>query len=296
MNSQNSRILVVDDTPENIDILASILRSDYDVMVASNGKTALKIAQSSTPPDLILLDVMMPEMDGFKVCETLKNNPATKRIPVVFVTANTDKDSISKGIKLGAYYYLTKPIKPSIVLAIVETALHQFSEYRFLQQELEKATSTMKLMSTGCFYFRTLTETRILAFNLAKIVPDPVKLVSGLTELMVNAVEHGNLGISYDEKGYLNQQRSWNQEVERRLALPENQDKKANICVERNDSEVCFTITDQGDGFDWKPYLEIDADRADHSHGRGIAMSRMLTFSDIEFQGKGNKVVAKYVF
>ena len=292
---KENTILIVDDVPDNIDILSGILKDDYNVMAAPNGEIALKITQSETPPDIILLDIMMPVMDGFEVCRLLKEDPRTEKIPVVFVTATVDQVSIDKGIELGAYYYLTKPVHAPMVKAIVKSALSQFSEYKDLQKELENTESIMELMTSGSFNFRTLEETRNLALNLAKMAPEPAVLVMGLTELMVNAVEHGNLGITYDEKNEFSAHDGWwLDEVERRLALPENVDKLAKITIERSETEIRFTITDHGQGFDWLPYLEIDADRAEHSNGRGIAMSNMLTFSKIEFQGTGNEVIAVY--
>lgn len=287
-------VLVVDDIPENIDILAGILKSDYDIRAAPNGEIALKIARSVSPPDIILLDVQMPGMDGFEVCKLLKADPGTQKIPIIFVTAKVDKEAVSKGIELKAYYYLTKPINPSVVLAIVRSALSEALEYKSLQEELKKAASIMGLMKTGCFEFRTLDEVFNLVFILAKMAPDPVQLASGLTELMINAVEHGNLGITYQEKSQLNERDGWRQEVERRLGLPENTDKKVTITIERDETEIRFRMIDQGSGFDWQPYLDIDVERAEHSHGRGIAMSRMLSFSSIEYQGTGSEVIAVY--
>lgn len=293
-NKKNS-ILIVDDTPENIDILSAILKSDYDILAAPSGEIALKIAQSLTPPDIILLDVMMPEMDGFEVCRLLKANPKTEKIPVIFVTAMVDKLSVSKGIELGAYYYLAKPFNSSEVSAVVRAALSQFLEYKALQEELQKTDSIMGLMKNGCFQFRTLEETRNLALIISKMAPEPTILVSGLTELMINAVEHGNLGITYEEKSLLSESGGdWYLEVERRLALEENLNKNAIIAIEKDEAEIRFRITDQGSGFDWEPYLDIDVDRADHSHGRGIAMSRLMSFSKVEFQGKGNDVIAVF--
>lgn len=254
----------------------------------------MKIVQSLTPPDIILLDVMMPEMDGFEVCRLLKADPKTEKIPVIFVTAMVDKQSVSKGIELGAYYYVPKPFNSSEVTAIVRAALSQFFEYKALQEELQKTDSIMGLMKNGCFQFRTLEETRNLALILSKISPDPMTVVSGLTELMVNAVEHGNLGITYDEKSLLSDSGTWYMEVERRLALEENLNKKAIISIEKDETEIRFRITDQGAGFDWQTYLDIDVSRADHSHGRGIAMSRLMSFSKVEFQGKGNDVIAVF--
>ncbi len=117
------QILVVDDTHENIDLMKEILSPHYRVQIAVNGKLALKIAQSSTQPDLILLDVMMPDMDGFEVCQKLKSNPVTESIPVIFVTAKSDVESEIKGFDLGAVDYIYKPVSPPIVLKRVQTHL-----------------------------------------------------------------------------------------------------------------------------------------------------------------------------
>jgi len=118
----NQRILIVDDTPENIDVLIEVL-SDYKRSVATNGEKALQIARSDNPPDLILLDIMMPGMDGYEVCEKLKADDKTKTIPVIFLTAMTDEESERKGLGLGAVDYITKPISPPIVMERVKNHL-----------------------------------------------------------------------------------------------------------------------------------------------------------------------------
>lgn len=125
MNKEDKKhtVLVVDDTVENIDILNSILGNDFKVKVALNGEKALKIAQKK-PPDIILLDVMMPEMDGYEVCRRLKANEETKEIPVVFVTGHQDEEERKKGLELGAVDYLTKPVDPALVMEKVKTYLN----------------------------------------------------------------------------------------------------------------------------------------------------------------------------
>lgn len=125
MNKEDKKhtVLVVDDTVENIDILNCILGKDFKVKVALNGEKALKIVQKK-PPDIILLDVMMPDMDGYEVCRLLKTDSATKEIPVVFVTAHQDEEERSKGLKLGAVDYLTKPVDPVIVMEKINTYLN----------------------------------------------------------------------------------------------------------------------------------------------------------------------------
>ena len=115
-------ILVVDDTPENIDILVGILGESYKVKAAPSGEKALKSA-GKRPPDLILLDIMMPEMDGYQVFEQLKANPATANIPIVFVTGKSEDAEQEKGMAMGAKGYLTKPVEPEKVITMVNEIL-----------------------------------------------------------------------------------------------------------------------------------------------------------------------------
>ncbi len=118
-----SRILIVDDTPANIKILADLLRKDYLLSVAISGADALEIAGSPDRPDLVLLDIMMPEMDGYEVCRRLKADPRTQDVPVIFVTAMSEVEDETKGFALGAVDYITKPIQPPIVRARVAAHL-----------------------------------------------------------------------------------------------------------------------------------------------------------------------------
>jgi sigma-B regulation protein RsbU (phosphoserine phosphatase) len=117
------RILIVDDERLNINVLNELLKSNYKIMAAINGEQALKAASSKNPPDLILLDIMMPEMDGYEVCKRLKADDQTKDIPIIFVTAMGQESDETKGLELGAADYLTKPISPAIVEARVQTQI-----------------------------------------------------------------------------------------------------------------------------------------------------------------------------
>lgn len=116
-------ILIVDDMPENLAVLAELLKSSYQVRAAISGRRALQIATSEPKPDLILLDVMMPEMDGYAVLDHLRNNPATQDIPVIFVTAMDTTEDEQHGFDLGAVDYITKPLRSAIVLARVRAQL-----------------------------------------------------------------------------------------------------------------------------------------------------------------------------
>ena len=116
-------VLVVDDIPENIDLLVGLLKDQYTVKAARSGELALKIAQSPNPPSLVLLDIVMPGMDGFTVCRALKGNPVTSRIPVIFLSGEVGAEERKKGNDLGAAGYLTKPVDPADLNAAIRSAL-----------------------------------------------------------------------------------------------------------------------------------------------------------------------------
>ena len=124
MPDQETRpvILAVDDTPENLDTVKSILVPDYIVKAAISGMVALKIA-GRKPPDLILLDIMMPGMDGYEVCRQLKSDNGTAQIPVIFLSGEQDSSSKAKGLELGAADFVTKPIDPAILKASIRKHL-----------------------------------------------------------------------------------------------------------------------------------------------------------------------------
>lgn len=141
--SEKQTILVVDDTPVNIDVLSELLRGEFKVKAALNGKKALTIASSEPRPDMILLDIMMPDMDGYEVCRQLKANPLTARIPIIFITAKTEVADEKLGLELGAVDYITKPISPPIVIARVRTHLALYDQNKELYRQVLKQTQTL---------------------------------------------------------------------------------------------------------------------------------------------------------
>ena len=130
MSKDAEIVLVVDDTPQNIDILSNVLRSHFKVKATLSGQKALEIARKEPRPDIILLDIMMPEMDGFEVCRQLKGDPDTAAIPIVFITAMSDAEDETLGLELGAVDYISKPINPAVVLSRVRTHLHIAAQQR----------------------------------------------------------------------------------------------------------------------------------------------------------------------
>jgi putative two-component system response regulator len=145
-------ILLVDDAPDNLVLMNDLLKDLYKVKIANSGEKALRIAQSDTKPDLVLLDIMMPEMDGYEVCRRLKADPATRDIPVIFLSAKTDVDAEKMGLDLGAVDYLAKPISPPIALSRVRNHLLLKDSADFLRDknvflETEVSTRTQEVVA-----------------------------------------------------------------------------------------------------------------------------------------------------
>ncbi len=134
-STEKPTILVVDDTPDNLSLMSGLLKDLYRVKVANNGERGLKIATSDDPPDLILLDIMMPGIDGYEVCRLLKEDPKSAEIPVIFLTAKSAVEDEQMGLELGAVDYVTKPISPPIVLARVKTQLTLKAAADFLKDK-----------------------------------------------------------------------------------------------------------------------------------------------------------------
>jgi len=138
MNSDKPVLLVVDDTPASVDLLHAMLRDDFEIKVATNGERAVAVAQKEPRPAIILLDVMMPGVDGYEACRRLKENPDTALIPVIFITAKTEVEDEQKGLSLGAVDYITKPFNPDLVKARVEAQFSHYQETRALAEQVEK--------------------------------------------------------------------------------------------------------------------------------------------------------------
>ncbi|MDP3275042.1 MAG: two-component system response regulator [Deltaproteobacteria bacterium] len=160
--TQSPIILVVDDTPDNLLMMSDLLADQYKVKVANCGERALQIARSASPPDLILLDIMMPEMDGYEVCRQLQRDPKTAKIPVIFLTARSEVEDEERGLELGAVDYITKPISPPIVMARVKSQLALKAVADFLHDknkflELEVARRTHEVLEGSLETIFTMT-------------------------------------------------------------------------------------------------------------------------------------------
>ncbi len=289
-----SRILIVEDEPINLEALEEILGDEgHEVCSAVNGRQAWEhLSAAPGSFDVVLLDRLMPDMDGIEILRRMKSEAGMVHTPVIMQTSMASDDAVAEGLHAGAYYYLTKPFAADTLVAIVAAAVRDHRDFLQLQREVRQASRTLNCLSSAEFSFRTPDEAHDVATLLAQVAPDPARVVLGLSELMLNAVEHGNLAITYDEKSALGGGEPLAAEIARRLAEPDNADKRARIEFRRSANELRFVVRDCGRGFNWQDYLEMSPDRAFDTHGRGIAMSRMISFDRVRYVGCGNEVEA----
>lgn len=293
MNNDSINILIVDDEPMICSLLDSFLAGvGYISTKAENGIEALEMLEENVSKfDLVILDRNMPKMNGLELLKKIKSHPSLKNIPVIMQTGLAKKHEILEGLNAGCYHYLTKPFEKDVFISIIKTAVSDYQNYRSLQEELKQQSQSLMLLDAGRFSYRTLSEARVLTMLLAAACPEPDKVASGLSELLINAIEHGNLAITYNEKSLLLKNQSWEKEIEQRLTQNNYKHRYVSVGFERSKDHINIFIQDQGDGFEWQQYLEFCPERSLDAHGRGIAMAKMMSFDILEYKGNGNEVL-----
>ncbi len=293
MSADRKRLLVVDDEPFNLEIIAEHLEGDdYEVVTAGDGEAAWQILERASGDDFdaLILDRMMPRLDGLALLIRVKQEARFLHLPVIMQTAAASKEQVVEGIRHGAYYYLTKPFDGEVLATIVRSAVSDRSSWREMSRAASLEPQSLRLLREARFRLQSLADARQLATALASCFADQPGTALGFLELFVNAVEHGNLGITLAEKATLLKEGTWEAEVERRLAAPANRDKWVDVSYVRGADRVTVHVKDAGPGFDWRGFMELDPQRAFEPNGRGIALARQLCFREMEYLGSGNEV------
>ena len=286
------KILAVDDEALNLEIIQDILEmADYQVLTALDGQQALNILAENEDISVIVLDRMMPVMNGMQFMEIVKKEEKYNDIPVIMQTAAASQKEVLEGINAGVYYYLTKPYDAELLLSIVRAAEKDAEHKEKMISEVKDLQFALGMMEEATFHFRTLNEAKNLACFLASCFPAPERVVLGLSEIMINAVEHGNLNITYEEKSKLIQEGNWRIEIEKRLAKPEYQDRIAKVHYQSQDDCVKVTVSDEGNGFDWQEKMNFDNMDMTAPNGRGIMMASNISFDEITYNDKGNTAI-----
>lgn len=287
-----AHILVVED--EDIAAMVNeLILSEMGcrVTVVGDAESALTALKENAGVDLILLDRGLPGMDGLTLLKHIKSDAGLRHLPVILQSGLDDVRSVSEGLAAGAYHYLTKPPKPALLMAVVRAALEQQRESSRVRQSLTETVQALRFLQEGTFRFQTIADARALAQSLARACPDPARAVLGLQELLINAVEHGNYGLSYADKSRLVADDLWHQELDRRAKDPAHSQRQVTVHLSSTPEQFRLTVQHEGAGFDWSDPLDFSPERAFDLHGRGIAMARLSSFDLMEYQGNGNTVM-----
>lgn len=286
-------VLAVEDDMLSMEFLkAQISELGHDMFTAQDGRQALSVLEANRGEiDVVLMDREMPVMDGLTAVKRMKDSPALRNIPVIMVTGADSTDEMREGLDAGVFYYLTKPVEEDMLRSVLSAAVREAQQARTLAEELGKHKTSFDLIDTAKFKFRTLAEAESLAAFLANCFPEPERVLSGLGELLVNAIEHGNLGVGYDKKTELVDADTWRAEVDRMQSLPQHAHKTATATIAHKEDGTYVVIEDQGEGFEWQKFMKIDPARAGDNHGRGIAQAATTSFDKLTYNEAGNQAV-----
>lgn len=284
------RLLILDDDPENWTQIGPSLGEDLLCLeVASHEQDVLaRLGQGQY--DLLLIEMLVPDTDGLALLRTIRAQAQWRYLPVILRSPLAMAADVRAGLEAGASFYLTQDLDEAVLRLLMKAVIQQARERAALVESEVRHDALLGMLGIGMWRFRTLQEANQLATALSRLCADGPGMLLALSELTVNAIEHGNLGISYDEKNTLRRAGVWEQEVERRLLDPQLGRRYATLSLTRQPGRLLITITDEGKGFDWVPYLALSAERAGDLNGRGIAMAHLLSSARIRYSGSGNRV------
>ncbi|WEJ62908.1 ATP-binding protein [Thiomicrorhabdus lithotrophica] len=213
--------------------------------------------------------------------------------PFILQVNNPQSDAIQKGFDLGMYFYLIYPFKAELLNTVILTATLGLSNHQEISKRLANFEIAHPRLQKAVFHIQTVSEAQAIASVLAYMTPDQKRIAIGLFELILNSIEHGNLGIGYKLKSQLITNSKLQTEVTRRLSLEENSDKFVTVTLERKTDFFEFTISDNGAGFNYTNFLDFEENRATDSHGRGIMIANRLSFDYLEYRDSGSTVICR---
>lgn len=285
-------LLLIDNDPQAVDNICSVLTTLlYRITTKANGEDGFNLLLSQ--PDFfsaIILGKNIESINGLKLLHRINSSSSIKTIPVIIEAATGSLEEMEIYIRAGARYCIPEPIDKNNIPQIISTAIRDQARYTAAEKSVLESKPIGHTLVNALFHLKTLEEAQLVANLIAGECPNPRLAVVGITEMLINAIEHGNLGISYAEKTKLYEDEEWLNEIKRRSQLPENIDKFVKVSFDKTHSHINIRITDQGNGFNWRDYQTLDAKRVYDNHGRGIVMARSLAFESLIYHGKGNDV------
>lgn len=268
--------------PEIKDIVSDI---NMSLVFCDTPTQTVKLLKSLVTVEFfaLIIDESILDRDDFATFHDYRKQPEINLIPMILqINSLNNLKMVQKGLENSIYFSINFPYESSLFNTVLMAAsrLTNLEKIRSLTQE-------------AIFHVRTIEDAQTVSSVVAFITPDQKRVAVGLFELILNAIEHGNLNIGYKEKTELTFNAALQNEIERRLSLPENRKKYVTVKVKRLQNQLVFTIKDFGNGFKFYDYLDFSENRVLDHHGRGIMIANQLSFDEINYQDNGSKVICK---
>lgn len=290
MVNKTHHILLIDNEPVSIKHLQGLLsKEDYKVELAHDSQRGYQILQAHPEKYSAIILGLNSNDSNLKLLQQINSNSDLKTIAVIVRGVSADSAELELCIRSGARYYLPANISKEDLIQVIATAARDQERYMSVEKSVG-TTKPLKVLTEAVFKIQNLEQAQSLAALLANECPNPSLAAVGINEILINAIEHGNLGITYNEKTQLANIDAWLKEINRRLALPENQHKYVTVKFSKSPTRIHIRIVDEGNGFNWNQYQSLDNKRVLHNHGRGIVMARNLSFESLIYHGNGNEV------
>jgi DNA-binding response OmpR family regulator len=287
------KILVIESPTHPLDDLSGLLqRNGYALEHLQNGDEAVKIMLEH--PDkyaIVVVDYRTSESDSGELVTKMHANSDLKTIPLIMIVPNTERDTLRHALQRGTHYCLSDDFSPEHILTVIQAAVRRNLSYRqLLSTAPHVAYPMMKYLVSGDFEVKTLSDVQDLAHGLASVCPNPNLAIVGISELLINAIEHGNLAITYEEKSQYKKDNIWEEKISARQKEPQHAHKIVKVHFTRTPTDFMIRIEDQGAGFDSTKFMNLSPERLLDTHGRGIMMAKSLVFKELTFSPKGNVV------
>ena len=246
-------------------------------------------------PEILLVKKNGSTSDILEFFDKIFNKKMFDDQNIILYAPEADTSLIDECLKYKIFTVLVEPTTNKTLLSIIQSLHVSIKQVTKLQKEVTERSSAIGYIMAGEFEVSTPSQAYNLATMLSVTCPDPKTIALGLFELMSNSIEHGNLEIGYNLKTELLRDGRYQAEIEARLKLPKNKNKRVRILFHRNEKKINFTIADEGAGFDPEPYMIFDQKRILDPHGRGIAMTVASSFDSVIYTNKGNQVTCELI-
>lgn len=289
--SKRWNLLVIDSNCDAVIYLQDLLKNTpYTIVSMDDGEEGFNLLLREPEKfSAVILGQNIKNINSVRLLHKINSCSSLKTIPVIMEAATGTLEEMEICIRAGVRYYIPKPIDKNTLPDIIYTAIRDEERYKKIERSV-LASHSLNTMIEAKFKIQTLHDAQLLSTLLANECPNPRLAAVGISEILINAIEHGNLEITYAEKTKLHETSAWLSEIEYRLSLEKNKNKYVEVDFKKTNTNIIIRIKDQGDGFDWRKFQNLDSNRVFDNHGRGIIMARNLAFEDLIFHGIGNDV------